>query len=89
MGHGDAGFKNGGALASARRPLKGGGASYSTMSGNRPPLMNLPSMTTRSASGSAPKRRSRSRDIQWQAARLPWMSRGGAKVSDAVHIQAI
>ncbi len=46
-------------------------------------------MTTRSASGSAPKRRSRSRDIQWQAAPLPWMSRGGAKVSDAVHIQAI
>jgi hypothetical protein len=50
-----------------------------------PPVTILPSMTTRSAAGSAPKGRNNSRDIQCVAARLPRNSPAAPRTSAPVH----
>ncbi len=52
-----------------------------------PPVMMLPSRTTRAASGLAPKARSASRHAKWQAARRPVTSPAAASSIEPVHTE--
>src|SRR5882672_1888895 len=50
-----------------------------------PPVIILPSLTTRAASGTAPKTASKSRYAQWQAARFPLINPAAPSRSEPVH----
>jgi hypothetical protein len=50
-----------------------------------PPVMTLPSRTTRAGSAVTPNGSSRSRQAQWHAARLPRRSPAAASRSEPVH----
>ena len=52
-----------------------------------PPVMTSPSRATRAGSGMAPNNDSRSRQAQWQAARLPFNSPAAPSTSEPVHTE--